>query len=328
MGVPSLIMILHFIPQGHRYNVFEDVGCFPFVWNATTAYAVTWAPHLVISLISLVYCVLTIRAFWQTRSQLNELLSSGGYRNLNTARYFRLMALAGTDAICTTPMVILVIVQNINLGVIEWIGWSDAHILWDRVDQFPSMLWANSPMGPVLELNRWAFPACAFVFFAFFGFADEAMKNYRSAAKSISRTIGLSTASEETFNGAGSKSKGINASNGTLPSFVRKSKRNSLDSISDGTSSHIGSEKQEKHPDIFNPDFSYGALTLNDAGGILAAPSASASTSSVSTPVDTKPPAFPPPALTRSSSEIEETSRTPSPTQAHDEKRAHTPDMV
>ena len=40
---------------------------------------------------------------------------------------------------------------------------------------------------------------CAFHFFIFFGFADEARKNYRYAFQSVAKRVGLSTASSTTY---------------------------------------------------------------------------------------------------------------------------------
>jgi hypothetical protein len=45
-----------YIPQGHRFNIFEDVGCFPAIYNTPPAYPLVWMWPLVISLISVSYC--------------------------------------------------------------------------------------------------------------------------------------------------------------------------------------------------------------------------------------------------------------------------------
>jgi pheromone a factor receptor len=45
-----------------------------------------------------------------------------------------------------------------------------------------------------IEFSRWFLVVCALVFFAFFGFADEARKNYRLAYVSVAKRVGLSTA--------------------------------------------------------------------------------------------------------------------------------------
>jgi len=63
-----------------------------------------------------------------------------------------------------------------------------------RVDQFPSILWRSNPASLYqLELCRWLTPLCAFIFFGFFGFADEARIHYRSTFNFITKTFGISS---------------------------------------------------------------------------------------------------------------------------------------
>lgn len=139
--------------------------------------------------------VLSIRAFNKRRSQFNKLLSANS--NLNSNRYFRLMCLAGIEIICTVPLGSYAIYLNSTAGVISpWKSWADTHSGFSRVDQFPSILWrAHLPTEISIELSRWLILLCAFVFFGFFGFADEAMKHYRIAIVSVAKRVGLSTAS-------------------------------------------------------------------------------------------------------------------------------------
>ncbi|KAJ6479760.1 hypothetical protein C8R45DRAFT_1155950 [Mycena sanguinolenta] len=85
-----------------------------------------------------------------------DMLSSNN--NLNLNRYLRLMLLAGTNICLAIP-----------LGI--WV------------------LWVN-----VKVTTRWLTVAASLLFFAFFGFADEAMKNYRSAFNSVVKGVGYSTA--------------------------------------------------------------------------------------------------------------------------------------
>lgn len=116
-------------------------------------------------------------------------------RNLNSSRYFRLMGLAGIEVLCTIPLSIAVIYINAILNdVYPWISLEDTHYNFSRVDQYPSILWRSSNISAVsIELNRWLLVVCAFIFFAFFGFADEARKNYRLAYVSVAKRVGLST---------------------------------------------------------------------------------------------------------------------------------------
>lgn len=61
-----------------------------------------------------------------------------------------------------------------------------------RVDEYPAFLWRRDPSAASsLEFSRWIVVACAITFFAFFGFADEAIKNYKLAFDCVARRLGL-----------------------------------------------------------------------------------------------------------------------------------------
>jgi len=49
----------------------------------------------------------------------------------------------------------------------------------------------NSLSQSSLEFNRWMVVVCGFIFFLFFGFADEAQKNYKLAINAITKRVGL-----------------------------------------------------------------------------------------------------------------------------------------
>lgn len=105
------------------------------------------------------------------------------------------MALAMTEVSCTTPLSIFVIVLDATTAPVgPWRSWSDTHFAYSRVEQFPAVLWrSNHLLAVSLELSRWIAPVCALVFFVFFGFAQEARKNYRMAFVFIAKHLGFSS---------------------------------------------------------------------------------------------------------------------------------------
>ncbi|KAG6839632.1 hypothetical protein C0991_000689 [Blastosporella zonata] len=74
-----------------------------------------------------------------------------------------------------------------------WKGWADTHYDYSRIDLLPAILWRSSSHSKLvaIELSRWANPICALIFFAFFGFAEEAKRNYRVAFWRILRPFGV-----------------------------------------------------------------------------------------------------------------------------------------
>lgn len=213
LGLPIMEMILQYIPQGHRFNIFGEIGCFPFTYNTPVAVALVMVPPILIGLVSAVYSVLAIRAFNKSRSQFQELMSSN--KNLNTNRYVRLMCLAGIETLLTVPIGCYALYCNIAGGNIQpWLGWEDTHVGFSRVDQIPSILWRMDPqLASNLEWGRWMSVVCAFIFFFFFGFAEEARKNYRVVVQSVAKHVGISS---------GSFSSGMFSSSGYVFSCIHR----------------------------------------------------------------------------------------------------------
>jgi pheromone a factor receptor len=183
-----------YVTQGHRFNIFEQAGCYPWTYNTPVAFVFVWTWPLIIGLISAFYCFMTIRAFYRRRAQFKELLSANN--NLDSGRYFRLMGLASIDLLCTIPLSAYLIQQNIAGGIEPWISWENVHSNFSRVVLIPALIWRNNAeMRSSVERTRWLTVVCCFVFFAFFGFADEARKNYRSAFESFAKKVGYTTGS-------------------------------------------------------------------------------------------------------------------------------------
>jgi hypothetical protein len=114
-------------------------------------------------------------------------------------RYFRLMALAMSEIIFTTPLAIFTMYLNTALSPIgPWISWADTHYEYFRVRQIPAILWRSDRTHVIaLEFTRWVAPLCALLFFAFFGFAHEARKNYSRLFFWIFRPFGSQSQGEK-----------------------------------------------------------------------------------------------------------------------------------
>ncbi|KIM42056.1 hypothetical protein M413DRAFT_445228 [Hebeloma cylindrosporum] len=311
VGLPVLGMIFHYIAQGHRFNIFEDVGCWPFTYNTWVAYLLVFCPPVAIGIVSAIYAVLSIVYFNKSRSQFNELLSS--HNNLTSSRYVRLMCLAGIEVLCTVPLGCYAISLNVHAGIRPWISWADTHAGFARVDQIPAMIWRTNPvLESSLQLSRWLCVVCAFIFFGFFGFADEAKKNYRSVFQTVAKRVGISTGtvtgSSGVLSSVGVKSKTGGRVRPVAPVDVHAEffrRPDSCGSFSDiSVSVHdVDEKKYNEKIEVFSPTLSYGGITLSDVGGTLAdyndadysptPSSGSSSASSISTPS---------PALTRQSS--------------------------
>jgi pheromone a factor receptor len=306
VGLPVLGMILFYIPQGHRFDIYEDVGCW-FTYTPTwPIYPFFFLPPVFIGLVSGTYATLTIIAFYKNRSQCLALLSNDG--NASSGRFIRLMCLASADVLFVIPLGLLHIgLQTRANPVYPWISWEYIHIYYSHVDQFPAVIWRSNPLIVMgLESSRWTVVFCAFVFFGFFGFADEARRHYRLGFQFVAKRVGMSTGSSgsgDTSRGflgsTGVKSKGVGTAGKVrpiIPVFVHRQMlrpHDSLDSFTDisvGDGSALNQKSDPEKQDSYLT-LSYGAMSIADVGGTLAdvkdeAPTspASSSASSVSQP--------------------------------------------
>jgi pheromone a factor receptor len=121
---------------------------------------------------------MTIYAFYKRVHQFGQFMTAN--RNLNRGRYFRLMALSSIEIFGTIPLGTYWIVFDAKTGVGSWKSWAWQHGDYSRVIQVPDFMWKNEFNSVVgLEVYRWSLVLCAFIFFAFFGFAEEARQHYR-----------------------------------------------------------------------------------------------------------------------------------------------------
>ena len=142
----------------------------------------------------------TIRELAVQRAQLKE--HPFANRNMSSGSYLRLMCLAGIEVVYTVPLGSFIIYLNTSNGIQPWVSWSNIHYDFSYVDQIPSVVWhQDQPMVTGIELTRYLTVFCAFVFFAFFGFADEARRNYRIVYISFAKKIGLLTGTDSSRHG-------------------------------------------------------------------------------------------------------------------------------
>ena len=176
------------------------------------------------------------------RSEWNQIFAAN---NLSSSRHFRLMGLAGVELMLGIPWSIYAALY-LNIFAVNgasespihpYKSWTYVHLHFSRVGQFPAIEWKQNHTGAVsLELSRWANVICTFLFFAFFGFAQEARKHYRIVFNSIARMVGYTTF-VHSGTSTSSRSEPPMASGGscTIPVFITRetnAKRDSYVSFS------------------------------------------------------------------------------------------------
>ncbi len=117
----------------------------------------------------------------------------GSNKNPNHNRYIRLIALSAAQICISMPIAFFFLFINAGyLTVFPWISWEVTHAHYYIVGQVPSFMWRADPITEAsLELGRWIIVISAFLFFAFFGFAEEARSHYRKAYSFASSSLHL-----------------------------------------------------------------------------------------------------------------------------------------
>ncbi|KAH9911224.1 putative fungal pheromone GPCR, STE3-type [Fomitopsis serialis] len=231
LGIPVLVMVLHYVVQGHRFNVLENVGCLPDIFNTPLAYPLVFIWPVLLGCISFVYASLTLRGFWIRRMQFSELLSNN--KAMTSSRYFRLMLLSCAEMCCTIPLGAYSIYINTDgVELSPWVSWSNAHFGFSRVVMVPAVDWtSDKPYLISVEMGRWIYPFSAFLFFALFGFAEEARRNYRDALRAVAMRFGVlpstKTSALRSFRIGSRKQDTLDSSSPTetLPPYSPRGKR-------------------------------------------------------------------------------------------------------
>jgi len=275
IGPPILQMIAQYIIALNRYNIYEDFG--PFYDNHVMGetFLLFYAWPVVIGCISAVYCVLTIYTLVKHERQFSKIFSSN--RNLNRGRYLRLMGLSCIELLGTIPIGTYIIAfyghYDEHFHLKGWESWSQTHNNghYSAVFQIPSSYWKNNPdFKNGFEMYRWLLVACAFIFFAFFGFADEARRHYRLAFKSIATRVGYSTSSG-TLQGSSNATSSLPymTSKGGLKISVTTSghRRDSMLSFSDQLSIPSISLAGDYKPDLKIEEYSPSDSTASSSVG-------------------------------------------------------------
>ncbi|KAM5538300.1 hypothetical protein V8D89_008031 [Ganoderma adspersum] len=190
IGIPMIVMALHYIVQGHRYNIIENVGCTPDIWNTVPAYPLVFIWPVVLGGVTFVYAGLTLRSFYVHRIRFNQVISSN--TSLTVSRYLRLIALCCTVMLLVTPLsAFSIYINTAGQHIQPWVSWANTHYNFSFVELFPTFVWQGKLASHIaIEMGRWVYPCSGIIFFMLFGFADEAKKFYIATFWRIARLFG------------------------------------------------------------------------------------------------------------------------------------------
>ncbi|KAJ7819795.1 pheromone A receptor-domain-containing protein [Mycena olivaceomarginata] len=137
-GYPALTMILHYVVQGHCFDIRQDIGCAPAIYISIPAIFIIYAPLAIIALLSFVFSGLAFCNFWRRRHSF----AAGLQRQKSSftmRRYLRAMLATLIIAIWDTAVIILVVVFTFrgSGSLRPYTSWADVHFDFSRVGQYP-----------------------------------------------------------------------------------------------------------------------------------------------------------------------------------------------
>lgn len=179
---PLISVPLDYVVQGHRGNIIQGLGCTNTLYNTTLAFPLFYMWPCLLSLIAIIYGILSLRALIKRQALAEEFLDCTD-SDLKADRhfYFRFMCFSGVELVIAFPLgLYLLLHQAINEHVFPWISWEDTHSNFDRIDQYPAIFITSIFNGKVVQgVMLWSVPCLSYLFFLFFGFGPQQVKQYK-----------------------------------------------------------------------------------------------------------------------------------------------------
>ncbi|TFY56542.1 hypothetical protein EVG20_g8891 [Dentipellis fragilis] len=192
-GVPAILMALHYVVQGHRFDIVEDFGCEPATYFSVPGIMIVFFPPLfflffdadlcryVCHLCILSRCsYLSGAAFYHFMKRRIAFTTHLANSNsaLTTNRYLRLMGMSVVMMAWDSALTSYDLAVNTAPGLRPWISWANVHSNFSRVDLYATLI---LPPGYIKQVMAfwWAIPVSAYIVFFFFGLGEEAKKEYR-----------------------------------------------------------------------------------------------------------------------------------------------------
>jgi pheromone a factor receptor len=100
------------------------------------------------------------------------------------------MAMAISQMVWATFITIINMWFTCRDGLRPWVSWAFVHSDFGRVDQFPTLFIAQ-PIWVFVYAMFWTVPLTALMFFLFFAFGQDAVKEYKACVGVVRRVVHL-----------------------------------------------------------------------------------------------------------------------------------------
>ncbi|TEB23050.1 STE3-domain-containing protein [Coprinellus micaceus] len=175
--LPMIYMVLHYVVQGHRYDIVEDFGCRPTTYNSVASIFLIWVPPMLCVVVTLILASLCLYHFFRRRVTFSRHLANSA-SGLTTSRYFRLIAMSIVQMFWGIAIMSFNMWFTLRTGLRPWISWADVHSDWHRIDAFRT-IFIPKQVVLVTHVLWWTIPVSTWLFFVFFSFGEDAVKEYK-----------------------------------------------------------------------------------------------------------------------------------------------------
>ncbi|KAJ7278849.1 GPCR fungal pheromone mating factor, partial [Mycena rebaudengoi] len=173
---PGIIMVLHYIVQGHRFDIIQDLGCRPALYVSLASIFLFYGPVALVALLTLIVSGFAYVGFHQRRMTFDTFLKNQN-SSFTVSRYLRLMIITAVLGVWDTIVVCICLVFTYRNGLLPWTSWADVHWDFSRIDVYP-ILFIPPEIMTWTYVSWWTVPISGFMFFAFFSFGEDAVAEY------------------------------------------------------------------------------------------------------------------------------------------------------
>ncbi|KAJ7201248.1 Rcb2.42 [Mycena rebaudengoi] len=187
-ALPVLYMGLHYIVQGHRFDIIEDYGCRPTVYFSIPSIFLIWIPPILISIASIVFGGLALRQFMLRRISFAAHLDASRSA-LTTSRYLRLMLMALLEMVWSIAVTSYTLwFTTISIPIRPYISWADVHSNFSRIDTYPTLFLPDLVIRAYYFL-WWLVPVSTLAFVAMFAFGRDAVEEYKKCFSFVANAV-------------------------------------------------------------------------------------------------------------------------------------------
>ncbi|KAL0954572.1 hypothetical protein HGRIS_003532 [Hohenbuehelia grisea] len=189
--MPVILTLLTYIPQGHRSNILEDLGCKVGYYNTVPGILLLPLPTVILGIGSAIYGGLNLKSFLRRQKALKAFLTSDS-SSLGYTQYLRLMGLGVVDAFVTVPLSLYILKANVkDAGPVHPWVWAEVKADYEAIWRIPRSQW-DTPNGFYtlsFKISLWFNILTAIFFFGFFGCSKGILGSYINAWRSVCRRV-------------------------------------------------------------------------------------------------------------------------------------------